>query len=155
MGSEGGKLQAKSERLYLSLVGLLKIAFAMDDNRLGGLSLRKAIALMFKMNAVNFQLAEEEMTPVFSIPEWLEGDPPVDSPKAAHALLDKLRKQLEEAELIKSPELMAQMRATSLPKSGMLPNHISPQVLKGEHQESIEEVFDFFEEAIDKTSYGH
>ena len=153
LGTEGARLQCQSDALYFMLLILLKIAFAMKDEQISGASLRKAIACMFKMNDINFQLAAQEMTPLFYIPEWWEIDPPVTSPDAAHILFEKAKQQLIETGVIQSPEFGRKLIHPSLSTSRALQNPVLTQVLGKQHQESIEEVISHFDQAIDQTSY--
>ncbi len=152
-GTEGAELQAQSDALYLTLLVLLKIAFAMEDERVSGDSLRQAIACMFKMNDINFQLATQEMTPLFTIPEWWESDPPVTSQNAAHILFEKAKQQLMDTAVLQSPEFVQKLTQTPLPESRVLQNPVLTQVLGKQHQESMEEVIAYFDHAIDQTSY--
>ena len=152
-GTEGAELQAESDAIYLTLLILLKISFAMEDERVSGSSLRQAIACMFKMNNINFQLANKEMTPLFTIPEWWESDPPVTSQNAAHILFEKAKQQLMDAGVLQSPEFVQKLTQTPLPESRVLQNPVLTQVLGKQHQESIEEVINYFNRAIDQTSY--
>ena len=150
---EGVKLQLQSDVLYFTLLVLLKIAFAMEDERISGASLRQAIACMFKMNDINFQLAVKEMTPLFTIPEWWEEDPPVTSQNAAHILFEKAKQQLIDSGVIQSPEFARKLTQGPLTESRVLQNPVLNQILGKQHQESIEEVIAYFDKAIDKTSY--
>ena len=153
LGTDGAKLQRQSDALYLALIILLKIAFAMTDEHISGVSLRNAIAYMFKMNDINFQLAAQGMTPLFTIPEWLESDPPVTSSQAAHTLFEKAKQQLVDTGVIQSPEFVQKLTHPSLATSRALQNPVLTQVLGKQHQESIEEVIEYFDRAIDQTSY--
>ncbi len=152
-GTEGATLQLQSDALYLVLIILLKIAFAMNDEGVSGASLRKAIACMFKMNDLNFQLATQEMTPLFTIPEWWESDPPVTSSDAAHILFEKAKQELISTGVIQSPEFKQKLIHPPLSTSRALQNPVLTQVLGKQHQESIEEVISYFDQAIDQTSY--
>ena len=152
-GTEGAELQAQSDSLYLTLLILLKIALAMEDEQVSGASLRQAIACMFKMNAINFQLANQEMTPLFTIPEWWESDPPVTSQDAAHILFEKAKQKLLDTGVIQSPQFMQKLTQTPLTESQVLQNPVLNQVLGKQHQESIDDVIAYFDRAIDRTSY--
>ncbi len=149
--SEGKQLQKQSDALYFTLLVLLKIAFAMENERISGASLRKAIALMFKMNNINFQLAAKEMTPLFTIPEWWETDPPVTSANAAHILFEKAKQQLRYSGVIESPEFAQKLAQAPLTESRVLQNPVLNQILGKQHQESIEEVIAYFEKTINKA----
>ncbi|MGK7940652.1 MAG: ferritin-like domain-containing protein [Crocosphaera sp.] len=152
-GTQGAKLQLQSDALYLLLLILLKIAFAMKDEHLSGLSLRQAIACMFKMNDVNFQLATQNMTPLFTIPEWWESDPPVTSADAAHTLFEKAKQRLMESEVLQSAGFGQKLIQRPLPESRVLQNPVLTNVLNQQHQASIDDVIAYFDQAIDQTTY--
>ena len=87
------KLQLRSDSHYQALVILLRVAFSMDAET-GGKALRSAIGLMFKMDAVNKQLAGMGSTPLFVLPKALQEDPPVKNERDARSLVAEAKKLL-------------------------------------------------------------
>lgn len=153
LGSEGLILQKQSDAVYLTLIVFLKLAFAMQDEKISGASLRQAISLMFKLNAINFQLAEKGLTPLFTIPKWWESDPPVTSQEIAKTLLNTAKKQLLESGVLQSPAIAQFAQKAPLTESKVLKEPILSKVLQKAHNESIDEVLAHFDNAISKTTF--
>lgn len=135
-----GKLQqAESDRHYQALLMLLKIVFAIPEAELSGGALRRAISLMFQMNTVNLDLAQAGNTPLFSLPEGWELDPPVRSRADASKLLERAQALLAESR-VKMSEAAIESPATGL--------EIDPA-----HVSSLDDVFDAFANAIGKSRF--
>ena len=92
------RLQRMSDHYYATILRLIQVSFALKD-RASGKSIREAIKIMFSLNGVNFQLAEQGMTPLFTLPpQW----PTPTKPEETLQFLQKLR---EEAEKVHEPAI--------------------------------------------------
>ena len=157
--TDEARLQLQSDTLYWVLLCFLKIAMSIRDDIRSGRALKTAIALMFAMNDTNFYLARLGATPLFTLPEWLEAYPPITSQEQAYELLNRVTSVLEEAGLygegaaVLAQQVVAVAKPVSLEKSNILPSPILTQSLKGVHDASIEEVVDFFKEAIAESEF--
>lgn len=125
--SEKGKiLQLQSDAFYRGLLTTLTIAFALQDNSHSGAALRQAITMMFAMNQINFELADEGATPLFTLPDEFKAEPVEQSTASAKKLLQQAKDQFAD--------------------SGV---DISRSVGTGPHQGSVEKVLDYFDQACD------
>ncbi|MDF5738509.1 MULTISPECIES: hypothetical protein [unclassified Nostoc] len=152
-GSEGFILQKLSDILYFLLIVCLMLAFAMQDEKISGASLSIAISLMRQMNAINFQLAEKGLTPLFTIPKWLESYPPITSQEIAQTLLNTAKEQLRESGVLQSSAIAQFAQKAPLTESKLLKEPILSQVLQKAHNESIDEVLAHFDNAISQTTF--
>ncbi|NEO77208.1 ferritin-like domain-containing protein [Moorena sp. SIO4G3] len=152
---EGPELQYQSNVLYLSLLGLLKIAFACQNENVSSKGLRRAIALMILMNYFNFELARKGMTPLFTFPEWLKGDPRVTSSAAAKTLLNKLKQELVNAGIIKETTLPAISEGINLlsVESGTKQEPVLKRTLKKGHEDKVEDVIKYFEDVVCEAEF--
>ncbi|WP_425074901.1 ferritin-like domain-containing protein [Sagittula sp. S175] len=103
---EGGQMQQLSDNHYQALLMLLKIAFAIPEANLSGPALQRAIAVMFRMHSVNLEMAAKGVTPLFTLPEGWELDPPVKDADTAMQLLDRAMSLLSEAEEKAAPQAL-------------------------------------------------
>lgn len=136
----GKARQADSDRLYHMLLMLLKIAFAIPEPELSGGALRRAISLMFGMNAVNLELAKAGNTPLFNLPKGWQLDPPVRSREDASKLLDRARALMAE-----NKSTLAKSAAVAVPEPGLDadPAHVC----------TLDQVFETFAGAIGKSRF--
>jgi len=114
-GTEAAGLQEQSDHHYQALVMLLKISFAIADPRQSGQALSQAIGLMFLMNSVNSDLATLQATPLFTLPEGWEQEPPVKSVDDAMALLSRV------SDLMRTEPPVPQVLKTAAPSAGIRP----------------------------------
>ncbi|WP_305971022.1 MULTISPECIES: ferritin-like domain-containing protein [unclassified Mameliella] len=137
---EGKALQQESNNHYQALLMLLKIAFAIPEAKISGPALRRAISVMFRMNAVNLELAGKGVTPLFTLPDGWELDPPVRSRDDAMKLLDRAHGLLAQP---KTAMALMSVRERPQPGLGADPAHDS----------SVEQIMEAFAEAIDKSRF--
>ncbi len=136
--ADGKALQQESDRHYHVLLILLKIAFAIPEAELSGGALRKAISIMFKMNSVNLTLARKGDTPLFTLPEGWELDPPVRGRDDAVNLLARAR------------NLLGQSKADAMASAELASPGLEADPA---HADSVEEVYDAFAIAIEKSRF--
>ena len=92
------RLQQMSDHYYATILRLIQVSFALED-RASGKSIREAINIMFSLNRVNFQLAQQGMTPLFTLPDQWETP---TKPEETRQFLQKLK---EEAEKVHKPAI--------------------------------------------------
>ena len=137
--ADGKEMQADSDRQYQGLLILLKIAFAIPESNLSGGALRRAISIMLRMNSVNIALAKSGNTPLFTLPEGWEQDPPVRTHDDAAKLLERAVNLMGRTKsMLKGAQVSPKMGLDADPA----------------HQESIEEVFATFSDAIEKSRFN-
>ena len=119
-------LQLQSDAFYYGLLTTLTIAFALQDDKYSGAALRQAITMMFAMNKLNFDLANLEATPLFTLPPQFAADPTFQTTASAKLLLQSAKDKLTAAGVD-------------------LDIHIDA----GPHQGTIQAVFDYFEKVCD------
>ncbi|MDJ0591376.1 MAG: ferritin-like domain-containing protein [Pleurocapsa sp. MO_226.B13] len=85
------RLQQMSDHYYATILRLIQVSFALKD-KASGKTIREAIKIMFSLNGVNFQLAEQGMTPLFTLPdEW----PTPTKPEETCQFLEKIKEEAE------------------------------------------------------------
>jgi hypothetical protein len=132
-------LQKRSDSIYAAFLHLLKIAFSMHDEAVSGEALRNAISLMIRMNAKNFELAALDATPLFTLPDGWDEEPPITSPGDAIEMLEVARKLLAD-------------EPNEVPVDAQDMKH-GPASAAAAHAIPIDKLFESFDKLIPKTKY--